>query len=285
MKLGVFTVLLAKQSLDEALAYLKGLGVEAVEIGCGGFPGTAHCDAVKFLKDQSLIKQFQETIKKHGMMVSALSVHGNPVHPQPEIAAKFHQEFEAAVQLAAELEIDTVVTFSGCPGDSEDAKYPNWVTCPWPDDFLKILKWQWEERLIPYWQKTAEFTKKYGVNKIALELHPGFCVYNPETLLRLRAAVGDIIGANLDPSHLFWQGIDPVAAIRELKGPSIISMPRIPRSTFITPVGMGYWIQSIMAMRTKVLALPHGWLRTRRRDLAGDLQRIATGRVRSCYLH
>mgnify|MGYP001169824782 FL=1 len=218
MKLGVFTVLLGEQSLDETLAYLKGLGVEAVEIGCGGFPGTAHCDAVNFIKDKSLIKEFQETIKKHGMMVSALSVHGNPVHPQQEIAEKFHKEYEAAVQLAAELEIDTVVTFSGCPGDSENAKYPNWVTCPWPDDYLKILKWQWEEKLIPYWQKTAEFTKKNGVNKIALELHPGFCVYNPETLLRLRAAVGEIIGANLDPSHLFWQGMDPVAAIRELKG-------------------------------------------------------------------
>ncbi|HBL37289.1 MAG TPA: xylose isomerase [Firmicutes bacterium] len=218
MKLGVFTVLLGDQRLDEALAYLKGLGVEAVEIGCGGFPGTAHCDAVKYLKDKSLITEFQETVKKYDLIVSALSVHGNPVHPQEEIARKFHQEYEAAVQLAAELGIDTVVGFSGCPGDSEHSKYPNWVTCPWPDDFLKILEWQWTEKLIPYWQKTAEFSKKHGINKIALEMHPGFCVYNPETLLRLRAAVGDVIGANFDPSHLFWQGMDPVAAIRELKG-------------------------------------------------------------------
>jgi len=218
MKLGVFTVLLGDKSLDEALTYLKSIGVEAVEIGCGGFPGTAHCDAVKFINDKSLIKEFKETIKKHDMVISALSVHGNPVHPQKEIAQKFHTEYEAAVQLAGELGIDTVVTFSGCPGDSENSKYPNWVTCPWPDDFMKILDWQWNEVLIPYWQKTAEFTKKYGVTKIAFEMHPGFCVYNPATLLRLREAVGDIVGANFDPSHLFWQGMDPVAAIRELKG-------------------------------------------------------------------
>lgn len=218
MKLGVFTVLLGDKSLDEALTYLKSIGVEAVEIGCGGFPGTAHCDAVKFINDKSLIKEFKETIKKHDMVISALSVHGNPVHPQKEIAQKFHTEYEAAVQLASELGIDTVVTFSGCPGDSENSKYPNWVTCPWPDDFMKILDWQWNEVLIPYWQKTAEFTKKYGVTKIAFEMHPGFCVYNPATLLRLREAVGDIVGANFDPSHLFWQGMDPVAAIRELKG-------------------------------------------------------------------
>lgn len=218
MKLGVFSVLLGDKSLDETLEYLKCIGVEAVEIGCGGYPGTAHCDAVKFMQDKSLIADFKNTIKKYGITLSALSVHGNPVHPQKEIAQKFHREFEAAVQLASELEIDRVVTFSGCPGDSENSKYPNWVTCAWPDDFQDILKWQWEQVLIPYWQKTAEYTRKYGVDKIAFEMHPGFCLYNPETVLKLRAAVGDIIGANFDPSHLFWQGMDPVAAIRELKG-------------------------------------------------------------------
>jgi len=218
MKLGVFTVLLSDRSLEDSLKYLKGIGVEALEIGCGGYPGTAHCDAIKFMKDKSLIKEFKETIKKYDMTLSALSVHGNSVHPQKDIAQKFHNEYEATVQLAGELGVNKVVTFSGCPGDSENSKYPNWVTCPWPDDFTKILEWQWNEVLIPYWQKTAEFTKKYGVDKIAFEMHPGFCVYNPETLLKLRAAVGDIIGANFDPSHLFWQGMDPVAAIRELKG-------------------------------------------------------------------
>lgn len=218
MKLGVFTVLLSDRSLEDALGYLKGIGVEAVEIGCGGYPGTAHCDAVEFIKDKKLIENFKNTVKKYDMTLSGLSVHGNPVHPQKEIAEKFHAEYEAAVQLAGELEIDRVVTFSGCPGDCEHSKYPNWVTCAWPNDFQDILKWQWNEVLIPYWQKTAEFTRKYGVDKIAFEMHPGFCLYNPETVLKLRAAVGDIIGANVDPSHLFWQGMDPVAAIRELKG-------------------------------------------------------------------
>lgn len=218
MKLGVFTVLLGDQPLDKTLEYLKCIGVDAVEIGCGGYPGTSHCDAVKFIKEKNLIKEFKDTLDKYEITLSALSVHGNPVHPQKEIAQKFHTEFEAAVQLAGELGIDRVVTFSGCPGDSENSKYPNWVTCAWPDDFQEILKWQWNEVLIPYWQKTAGIAKKYGVDKIAFEMHPGFCLYNPDTVLKLRAAVGDIIGANFDPSHLFWQGIDPVAAIRELKG-------------------------------------------------------------------
>lgn len=212
------TVVLGDLTLEETLKYLKGIGVQAVEIGCGGTPGTAHADAMKFMEQPALLDQFMETIQKYGLEISCLSVHGNPVHPNKEIAKNYHEQFEAAVLMAEKIGVDRVTTFSGCPGDYEGAKYPNWVTCTWPPDYQEILKWQWEEVLIPYWKKEAAFAKSHGVDKICFELHPGFCVYNPGTLLRLRDAVGDVIGANFDPSHLFWQGIDPVAAIRELKG-------------------------------------------------------------------
>jgi sugar phosphate isomerase/epimerase len=218
MKLGVLLSALGDKTLDEALGYLESIGVEAFELGCGGYPGTAHADAGELIRDEAKLAQLKETIGKHDLMMSALSVHGNPVHPNKEVAAKFHSDFEAAVLLAEKLGMDRVITFSGCPGDSEDSKYPNWVTCPWPEDFIKILDWQWNDVLIPYWKKACKFANDHGVDKIALELHPGFCVYNPASLLRLREAVGDTIGANLDPSHLFWQGIDIVLAIRGLKG-------------------------------------------------------------------
>jgi len=218
MKLGVLLSALGDKTLDEALGYLESIGVEAFELGCGGYPGTAHADAKELIRDEAKLAQLKETIGKHDLMMSALSVHGNPVHPNKEVAAKFHSDFEAAVLLAEKLKMDRVITFSGCPGDSEDSKYPNWVTCPWPEDFIKILDWQWNDVLIPYWKKACKFANDHGVDKIALELHPGFCVYNPASLLRLREEVGDTIGANLDPSHLFWQGIDIVSAIRGLKG-------------------------------------------------------------------
>lgn len=157
-------------------------------------------------------------MKDNNLEISVLSTHGNAVHPNKEIAKMYHDDFENTVRLANELEVDTVVTFSGCPGDCENSKYPNWVTCPWPDDFLDILNWQWNEVLIPYWQKEVEFVKKYGVTKVAFEMHPGFCVYNPTSLLKIREAVGDTIGANVDPSHLIWQGIDVPSAIRALEG-------------------------------------------------------------------
>jgi len=120
--------------------------------------------------------------------------------------------------VAEKLGVDTVITFSGCPGDHPGAKKPNWVTCAWPPEYLDVLKYQWEEVLIPYWKKAAEIAAGYGVTKIALEMHPGFCVYNTSSLLRLREAVGPAIGANFDPSHLIWQGMDPSACARALEG-------------------------------------------------------------------
>ena len=216
MKLSVFAVLLADRSLDEACKYLADSGVQAVEIGAGGFPGKAHCNPEELLRDESKIAEFKNTIEKHGLEIAALSTHGNAVHPDPAVAKQFHDDFVNTVLLAEKLGVKRVITFSGCPGGSPEDKTPNWVTCPWTDDFSEILKYQWDEVLIPYWKKTAAWAAEHGIEKIAFEMHPGFCVYNPETLMKLRNAVGPIIGANFDPSHLFWQGIDPVYAIRYL---------------------------------------------------------------------
>ena len=218
MELGVLTNLYGNMSLDDVLAKLSAMGITMAEIGCGGFPGKAHCDPEVLLADPQALQHFKDTFAHHHMRISALSVHGNCVHPNPQVAESFEKDFQNAILLAEKLSLDTVVTFSGCPGDHSGAKYPNWVTCPWPEDFLAVLEYQWHDVLIPYWKKAVQFANNHGVTKIALEMHPGFCVYNPETLLKLRAAVGDTIGANFDPSHLIWQGIDPVAAIRALEG-------------------------------------------------------------------
>lgn len=218
MELSVMSPVLQSMSLDESLAYLHSLGVDSMEIGAGGYPGKAHLDPKDYLGKPEKIQQLKDLLKKHEMKICAVACHGNPVHPNKEIARQFHNEFVDAMAIAVELGVDTVIGFSGCPGDCEDSKNPNWVTCAWPPEYQEILDWQWNEVLIPYWKETAALAQRMGIKKIAFEMHPGFCVYNPATLLKLREAVGPIIGANLDPSHLFWQGIDPCAAIRELEG-------------------------------------------------------------------
>ncbi|MCI5772560.1 MAG: sugar phosphate isomerase/epimerase [Clostridiales bacterium] len=221
MKLSVLAVALGDRSLDEALKFLSDRGVHAVEIGCGGFPGKAHCDPEVLLHDEKKLQEFKDTFKKYNMEISALSAHGNAVHPDKAQARKYEDDFVNAILLAEKLGVDRVVTFSGCPGGSKDDKTPNWVTCAWPQDYPAILDYQWNEVLIPYWKKMAAFANDHGIYKIAFEMHPGFCVYNPETMLRIREAVGSTLGANLDPSHLFWQGIDPCEAVRYLGGDAI----------------------------------------------------------------
>ncbi len=218
MKLGVMNPVINHMPFEDALKYLSELGVQTIEIGAGGYPGDAHLKPDEILSNQDKIDNYKELLKKYNMEISAISCHGNPLHPNKEIAEDFHNQFKKAILAAEALGVDTVVGFSGCPGDCENSQNPNWVTCAWPNEYGDILKWQWEEKVIPYWKDMAEFAKAHNIKKIAFEMHPGFVVYNPETLLKLRDAVGDIIGANFDPSHLFWQGIDPVYAIKALEG-------------------------------------------------------------------
>ena len=217
MKVGVFSAILSNLPLEKALSHIAGLGCETVELGTGAYPGDAHCKPAELLASKAKREAFVKTVAASGLEISSLSCHGNPLHPDKKLASAHHKVFENTVKLAAEISVPVVTTFSGCPGDHAGAKSPNWVTCPWPPDFLEVLEWQWDKVAIPYWKKQAAFAKPLGV-KIAFEAHPGFLVYNPETMLKMRAACGPVIGANFDPSHFFWQGIDPVKAVRALAG-------------------------------------------------------------------
>ena len=217
MKIGVLTAAWPDQPLEKVLDWLQGLGVQAVEIGTGGYPGNGHCNPDSMLDDAPARRAFIGAINDRRMLLSALSCHGNPLHPNAEVAGQHHEVWRKTVRLANLLSIPRVITFSGCPGDQEGAKAPNWVTAPWPPDHLEVLKWQWEERAIPYWQKEAAFADENGVD-VCFEMHPNFLVYNPETLMKLRQACGPRICCNFDPSHLWWQGMDPVEVIRFLGG-------------------------------------------------------------------
>lgn len=214
MRVGVFTPLLSQLPLPAVLDKLRGLGISTVELGTGNYPGDAHCSP-SLLDDARALDQFRQALAEHGVSISALSCHGNALHPD-ETRAKHDAELSRrTILLAEKLGVRTVVDFSGCPGDGPGARHPNWVTCPWPPDYLDVLRWQWDEVVAPYWKEHAGFAADHGV-RIAIEMHPGFVVYSPETMLRMRDIAGPAVGCNLDPSHLFWQGIDPIAAVRVL---------------------------------------------------------------------
>ncbi|MBT2759492.1 sugar phosphate isomerase/epimerase [Mesobacillus foraminis] len=215
MKLGVFTVLFADKSFEDMLDTVKAAGLHAVEIGTGCYPGNSHCDLDSLLESEEARSQYMQKIRDRNLIISAFSCHGNPISPDAEFARECHDTLLKTIRLASLLEVPVVNCFSGTAGDHEGAKYPNWPVAPWPNEYGDVLKWQWEEKLIPYWKEVGQFAKEHNV-KIGLELHGGFLVHTPYTLLKLREETCDAIGANLDPSHLWWQGIDPVAAIKIL---------------------------------------------------------------------
>jgi sugar phosphate isomerase/epimerase len=216
MKLGLFTPVFGGLNTREMLAKVGALEkVQAIELGTGGWPGHDHVDFGTLVADRAAAEDFRRMVDDAGLSISALSCHGNPLHPDPAIARDYDDVFRKTVCLASWMQVPVVVTFSGCPGDSDSARHPNWVTTPWPPEFLDVLDWQWEQKTIPYWRDAASFAANQGV-KVALEAHPGFIVYNVETLLKLRTAVGANLGINFDPSHFFWQGVDVPSAIRAL---------------------------------------------------------------------
>lgn len=214
--IGVFDPVFDHLPLDAMLDKIVAYGIEAVEIGTGGYPGSPHCPVADLLADPAKARAWKKKFEDRNILVGALSCHGNPVHPDPSFAQRDAETFRRTVLLAERLEVPVIVGFSGCPGGSPTDKMPNWATYRWPPEFDQILKWQWAEKVIPYWKEAAKFAREHGIRKLALEMHPGFVVYNPLTLLRLREAVGEEIGANCDLSHLFWQGCDPVEVIHLL---------------------------------------------------------------------
>jgi sugar phosphate isomerase/epimerase len=215
MKLGVFTVLFGDKPFEATLDYVKDLGLEAVELGTGCWPGNAHCRPDELLASRTKLTNLRAAIEQRGLVISALSCHGNPIHPRAAIARRDHAIFEKTVKLAERLDVGVVNTFSGCPGADARATRPSWITSPWPPEFSEALEWQWSERVIPYWKETAKLARAAGV-RVGIEMHPNFVAYNPESMLRLCDVAPRTIGCNFDPSHMFWQGIDPVAAIRAL---------------------------------------------------------------------
>jgi sugar phosphate isomerase/epimerase len=215
MKLGVMSGGIASLGWDKALAYCRELGLDAIELACGAYGKTRLLDPETAIDDPSARQKVKDDLARHGLLLSALSCHGNPVHPNADEARRHERLHDATVRLAAKLGVGVVCTFSGCPGGAAGDRTPNWVTCAWPTEFNRILDYQWNEVLVPFWQRKAAEARDEGV-RIAFEMHPGFAVYNTETLLKLRRLAGDNLGANFDPSHLFWQGIDPVEAARAL---------------------------------------------------------------------
>lgn len=215
MKLGVFTPVFNELSFEEMIDKVAKAGLQTVEIGVGGNPGQAHCDRKLLLESEQDRTNYLEKLTEKGLTISAFSCHNNPLDPNPVVAKEADETLREAIQLAALMNVPLVNTFSGVSGGNATDTQINWPVLPWPTEYGDNYQFQWEERLIPYWKGINAFATQHNV-KIGIELHGGFLCHTPYTMLKLREATGEAIGCNLDPSHLWWQGIDPVGAIKIL---------------------------------------------------------------------
>ena len=230
--IGVFDPAFPNLSIDEMIEKCASMGVEAVEIGTGGYPNSTHCPVKELLEDPAK----REPGKRNSKIAifrwrrSAATAIRCLLIRRSRSAMLRHSGTRCC--LAERLGVSVIVGFSGCPGGGPTDTMPNWVTYRWPPEYGKMLDWQWKEKVIPYWKQAAKFAREHGIHKIALEMHPNFVVYNPKTLLQLREAVGEEIGANCDLSHLFWQQCDAVEVIRMLGKQSAIFHAHMKDTTF-----------------------------------------------------
>ncbi|KHK97802.1 hypothetical protein LK09_09940 [Microbacterium mangrovi] len=215
MEIGLLTDGVGHLTRTAALDFAAGLGLTRVEFAAGNWSAAPHLDVDDLLAHADARRILQGDLDARGLRLSALNASGNQLHPVD--GERNDALVRGVIRLAGELDVDTVVLMSGLPGAPGDSM-PNWITTSWPPETTATLEYQWNDVALPYWSELAAFAVSCGVTRLAVEMHANQLVYSVPSLQRLRDAVGPVVGANFDPSHLFWMGADPLAAIAALSG-------------------------------------------------------------------
>ncbi|MFE7416192.1 sugar phosphate isomerase/epimerase family protein [Rhodococcus sp. NPDC057529] len=220
MKLGVYNAILHDKSLPEALETIASLGLEGIEINSGGFLPPVHIPVADLLSGRVAPAEYLAVFEGTGVSIAGLNCNGNPLHPDPEVGPEDADDLRNSIKVAGLLGIDRVVTMSGLPAAHAGGQWPAWHVNTWDSGYLDSQDYQWDEVAVPFWTEIDALARENGV-KVAIEMHPQNLVFNPPTMKRLVDKIGATnVGAEMDPSHLFWQGIDPVKAIEWL-GPLV----------------------------------------------------------------
>ena len=216
VKLGVVSSALADCDFEAGLDRLQSLGVEAIEIGCGGYHADRRFgDPARLAADAGACDRWKDAIDAHGLEISALALHGAPLSPDRAVADRYDAEFQAACRLAELIGVECITLLAGIPEGAPGDVTPCWIASAFPPGNRDVLEWQWERRVLPYWRERARVASDHGC-RLCFEMHPNDVVHNPRAFLRLRDAIGTAATLNFDPSHLFWQGIDTLEALRSV---------------------------------------------------------------------
>ncbi len=214
MKIGMVSDSLAALPLEQMLAQAAALGVSGLEFNTGNWSTAPHVSLSRLLESVGARQDFTGKLAAHGVEITGLNCNGNQLHP---VEGKAHDRVvRDTIRLSGLLGLRTVMLMSGLPGGGPGEQTPNWIVSSWPPETGRILDWQWQKQLLPYWRDLIVFAADHGVERLAIELHGNQLVHNVPALLHLRDNLGPAVGANLDPSHLIWMGADPLAAVSRL---------------------------------------------------------------------
>src|SRR6187549_2084468 len=213
MKLGAYTACLHHRTLPDALDVLAGMGLTSAEVNSGGFIPSPHCAVDGLLASAGQREEYLAVFADKGVELTGLNCNGNPLNPLPGVGPKHADDLRRTIELAGLLGVKNIVTMSGTPGSDPDARYPSWVVNPWDGVYMDVLDYQWDVAA-QFWTDIDALAGAHDV-RVAIEMHPHNLVFSPVTLKKLCDMVGaSNVGAEMDPSHLMWQGMDIVACIR-----------------------------------------------------------------------
>lgn len=214
MKIGVVSNALLQFEFEDGLDLLRRLGVNRIEIACAGYhQNLKYGDPEQLATDSERRSRWLDAVQSREMEITALAIHGPALSPNKDTAEKYRHDFRRACELAEAIQIDRLTLLGGLPEGAAGDRTPHWVCNAWPAEEQEVLKWQWEQRVVPYWREQASVAEAHGC-RLCFEMHPNDVLHNPAALLRLRDEISPVIGCNFDPSHLWWMGMDPIEAMR-----------------------------------------------------------------------
>jgi sugar phosphate isomerase/epimerase len=212
--IGLLTDSVEDLTFDETLDLANEVGISCVEFAAGNWSTSPHIDVPALLASRRGRNDFLAAIDSRGLRISALNASGNQLHPRD--GKRNDKMVRDIIALAGEIGVTTIVLMSGLPGGTPTDQMPNWITTSWPPETTEMLDYQWNDVAIPYWHDLAAFAAANGVTRLAIEMHGNQIVFSVPGVLRLREEIGEIVGANVDPSHLIWMGADPLKAVTAL---------------------------------------------------------------------
>jgi len=217
MKIGINTAFIMTFDVEAGLQFCTDLGIRVAKVPtCEIAFNNKFCQLDRVLSNEGELHRWQDTYARHGIKVVSLSAHGAPLTPDKAIAVEYRRQFRLVCEFAERMDVKKMTLIAGTPEGTEGDSCPVWITQQVEVPFYrKVLEWQWEKRLIPYWKEQAKIAADHGVT-LCFENQVGDMLHSPVAIRRFHYEIGPVAACNFDVSHIWAQDMDPIEALHYL---------------------------------------------------------------------